>query len=94
MSRYSAEPVSHDSLEAAGLHVRMQQLFSGSALVFFGLLLRTGLLLVFELLIARHLGPASYGLFSLAFTVVVIMSKKSRETFLKILSFSSGPVIA
>lgn len=56
----------------SGLTARMQTLFSGSIVVFFGLLLRTGLLLLFELIAARHLGPAGYGLFSLAFTVVVV----------------------
>jgi O-antigen/teichoic acid export membrane protein len=52
----------------------MEKLFSGSLLVFLGLLLRAGFLLVFELVAARHLGPASYGTFSLAFTVVVVAS--------------------
>ncbi len=49
----------------------MDKLYSGSILVFCGLLLRTGLLLIFEMIAARHLGPASYGLFSLAFTVII-----------------------
>ena len=57
---------------------QMDKLFSGSILVFCGLLLRTGLLLIFEVIAARHLGPASYGLFSLAFTVIVFTSL-SRE---------------
>lgn len=74
MTEFNTPPKLPNNPGAAGLSIRMQQLFSGSALVFFGLLLRTGLLLLFELLAARHLGPARYGLFSLAFTVIVIIS--------------------
>jgi O-antigen/teichoic acid export membrane protein len=52
----------------------LQQLFSSSALVFIGLMVRIVLLLLFEVLAARYLGPAQYGLFSLAFTVIVVLS--------------------
>jgi O-antigen/teichoic acid export membrane protein len=52
----------------------MQLLLSSSALIFCGLMVRIGLLLVFEVLAARYLGPADYGLFSLAFTVIVVLS--------------------
>lgn len=67
------DPVANsDSVTELG--VTLRRLLSGSIFVFFGLLLRTALLLLFELLAARHLGPASYGLFSLAFTIVVLAS--------------------
>ncbi len=47
-------------------------LFSDSAIVFGGMVVRVGLLMGFELLAARQLGPADYGLFSLAFTVITL----------------------
>ena len=58
-------------------NLQMDTLFSGSIVVFLGLLLRILLLLVFEMVAARHLGPASYGTFALAFTIVLIVSQIS-----------------
>jgi O-antigen/teichoic acid export membrane protein len=49
-------------------------LFSGSAVVFSGLLFRIGFLVLYEVVAARYFGPAGYGLFTLAFTVVLAVS--------------------
>jgi O-antigen/teichoic acid export membrane protein len=62
----------------------VSELFSGSAIVFVGLAARIGLLMLFELVAARHLGPASYGLFSLAFTWITVVA------FLPVLGLQSS----
>jgi len=49
----------------------------GAGIVFFGTLLGTGLKYLFELIIARDLGPKSFGIFFLGFTIFKILERVS-----------------
>lgn len=52
-------------------------LLRGTAIVLFGLITRMGLLVVTEIVAARHLGPTNYGLLTWAITVVAVGSMLS-----------------
>lgn len=51
-----------------------KKVFSSSTIVFTGLVIRIALIMLFEILAARYLGPEKYGTFSLAFTIIIILS--------------------
>ncbi len=51
-----------------------KSLFSSSVVVFIGLVVRIILVMLFELLCARYLGPEKYGTYTLLFTIIVIIS--------------------
>jgi len=53
---------------------RYKSLFSSSVVVFIGLIVRIILIMLFELLCARYLGPEKYGTYTLLFTIIVVIS--------------------